>query len=70
MSDPDNDNVHDNFGVSASQEANSPQELVAQIKSERGMLLHQIEANQRTIIRSQKLIARLDSLLAKLGDSV
>lgn len=34
------------------------------------MLLHQIEANQSTIIRSQKLIARPDTVLAEPGDSV
>jgi hypothetical protein len=70
MSDPDNDNFHDNVGVGSSQAAASSQELVAQIKSEREMLLHQIEASQSTIIRSRELIGRLDSLLVKLGDSV
>jgi hypothetical protein len=64
----DNDNSRDNFGIGSSQEANSPRDLVAQIKLEREILLHQIEANQSTIMRSQRLIARLNSLLAKLGD--
>jgi hypothetical protein len=70
MSDSDNDNFHDSSGVSSSQEPASSSELVALVKLERQMLLQQIEANQSTIIRSQNLISRLDSLLAKLGSGV
>ena len=65
MADSDNDNFLDGRGASPG--PRSSLDLVSQVKLERQMLLEQIEANQSTIIRSQVLIARLDSLLAKLG---
>jgi hypothetical protein len=70
MSGPDNNNCDDNFGGNAPQRPTSSRGLVEQIKLERQKLLRQIEVNQSTIIRSHNLIARLNSLLAKLGDSM
>jgi hypothetical protein len=43
-SDPGHDNCHDNFGAISSRELGAP------VKSEREILLHQIETNQSTII--------------------